>query len=83
MSMRVSNRTLQVFYTIAENKRVKIAVFNPEGKMVKEVYNISSNNKKQSAIIDISSLASGVYIVKLQSCEKDFELCRGKFIYTR
>ncbi len=81
-SMKVFNKTLQVSYNSMKNRQVKIAIFSPEGKMVKEISNISSNKERESALIDISSLASGLYIVKLQSGEKGVTLLNRKFIYT-
>lgn len=83
ISMKVFNRKLQVSYPSIGNKPVIVSVFNPEGKLVREVNTVSSNNKRQSALVDISSLAGGVYFVTLQSCEKNAEVYHGKFNYTR
>ena len=83
MSMKVSNTMLHLSYDIPENKPIKIALFNPEGRLVKETVHPGSTKGKQSTSIDISFLASGFYIVKLQAAGDGAELFHSKFIYSR
>ncbi len=61
------NPTTTIFYTIKENSRVKLAVYDMLGREVAGLVDASQFAGEHSAMFNASGLASGVYIYKLEA----------------
>ena len=61
------NPSARISYYLPQKAAVSLALYNPQGKMVKELVSGMVSAGRHSVQVDVGSLASGIYICELKS----------------
>jgi len=72
------NPSTTISYTIRENSRVVLEVYNIQGQMVRRLVEENQEAGEHTAVFDGENLASGVYIARLRAVSQT-----GREIFTR